>query len=76
MILAKEGGSFQRTKHLLCKDFYVRERIENKEIYLQYIRTEDMLADMMTKPLQPQTHERLLRLMRIEGKRGNDEKNQ
>ncbi len=51
IILAQSGGNFKRTKHLLIRESFVRERIENNEIELKHRPTEDMCADFLTKPL-------------------------
>jgi hypothetical protein len=41
-----------RTKHIKVRYFYLREKIEEKEVDLQYMSTRDMIADILTKPLQ------------------------
>jgi hypothetical protein len=51
IVMASNGGSFKRTKHLLNKHSYVKERITNKEIILKYLPTGRMAADMLTKPV-------------------------
>jgi hypothetical protein len=51
IILAQEGGSFKRTKHLIAKKGYVRERIEDGDIVLKHCPTKIMRADFLTKPL-------------------------
>jgi hypothetical protein len=51
IIIAIQGGNFKRTKHLLLREEFVRERIENGDIALKYLKTQDMPADMLTKPL-------------------------
>lgn len=40
-----------RTKHIDIKHHFVREALSNKVIALEYCPTEDMLADILTKPL-------------------------
>ena len=52
--MAQFGGNFKRTKHILCKQMYVRERIEQGEVVLKYCPTGDMIADVFTKPLNKQ----------------------
>lgn len=42
----------QRSKHIDIKYFYVKDAIINEHIDIQYCSTKDMLADLMTKPLQ------------------------
>ena len=51
IILAQAAGSFKRTKHLVTKQAYVRERIKTGDIELKYKRTDKMVADFLTKPL-------------------------
>lgn len=48
----KGTSSFKQTKHINTKYFYIREHIQNNQINLQYIETENNLADFLTKPLQ------------------------
>ena len=51
IIMAVQGGSFKRTKHLICKESYVKERLLNGDITVKYLPTKSMPADMLTKPL-------------------------
>lgn len=52
IILANEGEiNFKRTKHLLARESYVKERIDRGEIVLKYKPTAEMSADFLTKPL-------------------------
>jgi hypothetical protein len=41
----------KRTKHIDVKYHYIREKIESQEINLKPIRTQDQVADILTKPL-------------------------
>jgi len=51
ILIAQQGGSFKRTKHLICKESFIRERLTNGEIELKYLPTADMPADLLTKPV-------------------------
>lgn len=42
----------KRSKHIETKYFYVRNLQERKQIMLKYCPSEQMLADILTKPLQ------------------------
>jgi hypothetical protein len=55
MSLAEDGHPSSRTKHMRLRYFHVKERIDNKEITLQHINTENNDADMQTKPLPVDT---------------------
>ena len=49
--MAKNPKFHARTKHIDIRYHFVRESIENKDIELVYCKSEDMLADIFTKPL-------------------------
>ncbi len=51
IIIASQGGHFKRLKHLLVREAFVQERIKFGDILLQYLSTDAMPADMLTKPL-------------------------
>jgi hypothetical protein len=55
IIIMLKGGTFKRTKHMIGKMAYLRERIKMGDIHLHYVPTEDMLADMLTKPVSRET---------------------
>jgi hypothetical protein len=57
--MAKNPITHERTKHIDIKYHFVRELIEDKKIAIQYIPTEDMLADIMTKGLARDRHQRI-----------------
>ena len=52
-----------RVKHMLVRMGHVRENIEAKVISLVYCRTEDMIADILTKALPHQQHDKLTSLL-------------
>ena len=49
-----------RTKHIAVRYFFIKEKIEEGEIKVEYTPTLQMLADMFIKPLQGE----LFRVMR------------
>ena len=49
--LAKNPQYHKRTKHIDIKYHFVREKVEDGQVILEYISTLDMLADIMTKPI-------------------------
>jgi hypothetical protein len=50
--LLKNGfNSADRTRHIHIRHFFVKEKIDNGEVSVEYEPTESMVADMMTKPL-------------------------
>jgi hypothetical protein len=48
----------KRTKHIHIRYFFITDRIKNKELRVEWMPTEDMTADYMTKPLQGSTFQR------------------
>ena len=46
------------TKHIDVRHHLIREAIEEGRIELQYIKTEDNTADLLTKPLPQPRHEK------------------
>lgn len=40
-----------RSKHIDVRYHWIREKVENEELGLKYCKTDDMAADMFTKPL-------------------------
>jgi hypothetical protein len=51
-VLAKKGtGSFGKTKHINLRYFSVKEYLDMGIVELEYLPTELMVADVLTKPL-------------------------
>jgi len=42
----------ERTKHIAMRYFFIKDRIDKKEINVKYLETENMISDILTKPLQ------------------------
>jgi transposase InsO family protein len=61
--LAKNPTHHSRTKHIDVQHHFIRERLENGEISLKYCPTEEMVADVLTKALAKERHQRLARAM-------------
>lgn len=58
--LLKSGKLYtQRTKHISIRYFVMKDRMQQGEIFMRHIGTEDMIADIFTKPLQGATFARL-----------------
>ena len=54
ILLEKNGrlSSTKRTKHMNIRYFYIKDRVDSKDVRIEHCPTEDMLADYFTKPLQ------------------------
>ena len=48
------GSSSRRTRHINIRFYFVKDRVENGEVEINYLPTEEMTADFFTKPLQGQ----------------------
>jgi hypothetical protein len=66
IIMAGQGGNFKRTKHLICKESYIRERLQNNDMVLLHLPTKQMPADLLTKPVPTGTLKELSRLLCLE----------
>jgi hypothetical protein len=49
--LARNDGSFNRTKHIIVKKYYLRERLEGGDIVMIHMNGLLLSADMLTKPM-------------------------
>jgi histone deacetylase 1/2 len=52
MSLVKNGKSnSERTKHIATRFYFVKDRVDCGELRIEYMKTDDMIADILTKPL-------------------------
>jgi hypothetical protein len=62
--LAENGRSnSSRTRHIAVRYFFISDRIASGEIKVEYLNTTDMIADILTKPLQGALFRRLRSLL-------------
>jgi hypothetical protein len=61
--LAHNPEHHARTKHVDIQYHFVRNCIEDGKTQLEYCPTEEMVADGFTKPLGPERHRKLSRMM-------------
>ena len=54
MLLLENGreSSSKRTRHINIRYYYLKDRIENKDLEIKYCSTDDMIGDFFSKPLQ------------------------
>ena len=58
--LAEKGRSTSdRTRHINIRYFFIKDKINSNELRIEYLPTEDMKADVWTKPLQGELFKRL-----------------
>jgi hypothetical protein len=58
-MLEKGISSSKRTRHLNIRYFFVKDYVEEKQLNVSYISTNDMIADVLTKPIQGKQFQRL-----------------
>ena len=49
--MAQNDIEHDRTKHIDIKYYFIRDEINNKQVSVQWIRTESQVADIFTKAL-------------------------
>ena len=54
-----------RTKHIDIRYYFIKEHILNGDIVLDYVYTDDQLADIFTKPLGEERFSYLTRKLEI-----------
>ena len=50
-LLEQKTGSFKRAKHIKVRYFWLKDLIDEEEIELQYIPSEELVADLLTKAI-------------------------
>ena len=51
-LIANGRSNSERTRHVNIRFFFVKDRVSSGEIKIEYVPTDNMIADMLTKPLQ------------------------
>jgi len=64
--LTKNPTQHARTKHIDVQHHFVRERVENGEVTFEYCSTEEMVADVLTKALPKERHNKLISMFGLE----------
>ena len=60
IVLANKGlSTSEKTRHIAIRYYFVKDRIDSGEVIVEYMPTQEMIADVMTKPLQGALFRRL-----------------
>jgi hypothetical protein len=63
--LSKNPEHHARSKHIDIRHHFIREQVDAGTITLQYLSTDDMAADVLTKPLSRDKHNRFVTMLGI-----------
>lgn len=63
--LTKSSQHHRQVKHIHVSHHFVRERVQERDIDVQYVSTDNMTADVLTKALPAATHKRHIEQMGI-----------
>jgi len=69
--LAKNSVFHDRSKHIDTRYHFIRECISRKEMELKYVKTQDQVADIFTKPLKFEDFQRLRAKIGVQKKISN-----
>ena len=64
--LAKNPIAHDRSKHIEMRFHYLREQVKDGKMNLEHCRTENQIADIMTKGVQAEVFRRLRAMMNID----------
>ncbi|KAM1033230.1 hypothetical protein ACFX2C_036800 [Malus domestica] len=70
IVMAKNSVFRQKTRHINMKFHFIREAIQAKEIELVYYRTEEQIADILTKALPKDRFVYLNELLGVKSAKG------
>jgi hypothetical protein len=60
MNLVEKGRSTsERTRHINVRYYFIKDRVDTGEINIQHLSTDEMTADILTKPLVGSQFKRL-----------------
>jgi len=65
--LAKNPGFHQRSKHIDIRYHFLRDQVGKNMIKLEYCRSKDQIADILTKPLRIDDFIKLRDLLDMKG---------
>lgn len=58
--LSKSMGCHARTKHIDIRHHFIRQHVELRNVNIQHIGTDEMIADVLTKPLFKPKHQKFI----------------
>jgi len=64
--LTKNPTQHARTKHIDVQHHFVQKRVENGKITFKYCSIENMVANVLTKALPKERHNKLIAMFKLE----------
>ena len=61
--LSKDNKFHARTKHIDIRYHFIREAVENNQVFMYYVPTDENVADIFTKPLAKPKFEKFVKLL-------------
>jgi hypothetical protein len=58
-MIKKGRSTSERTRHINIRFFFIKDKLDNGELTVEYLPTEEMIADILTKPLQGELFRKL-----------------
>ena len=65
IVLITRKAKYKRTKHLLSQLLFAREAVDNGTLLVKWVKTEDMHADALTKPMDVASQRRHISRMGV-----------
>lgn len=65
ILLAENAMFHERTKHIAIRYHFIREKLEEGEICVEYVPTNEQIADVLTKALAREKHGRFIEGMGV-----------
>jgi hypothetical protein len=63
--IATGQESSNETKHIAVRFHFIRDQVVTGNIKIEYVSTDDNIADLFTKPLEPARFKQLVAMMNI-----------
>ena len=57
--ISKDPVHHSRVKHIHIRHHFLKDNVENKNIIVKHVNTNEQIADIMTKPLPREQHEKM-----------------
>ncbi|XP_062539030.1 uncharacterized protein LOC134207326 [Armigeres subalbatus] len=69
LAFVRSERSNRRSKHIDTRERFIQELCDRKEVALEYCSTDEMLADLLTKPLGPLKHQKFCNMLGFQMKK-------